>query len=182
MRKILKFPKLTVKNLCVIAMLMAVTTILAISFTFRIGEQIKIPLKFISVFIASVCFGPWIGGLCGAVGDIFNILLVPSGPFLPHLTILEFLSGFIYGILFYNQKTEGLGYILRCILCAAAMFLLDIFLTTLVLIQAGIFPSLTVALPIRLPAGIIKLILQLIVLIPGCKYLNILTKLGGKNK
>lgn len=174
MGKIFKFEKLTLKELCAVSMLMAITAILAIYCTFRIGNQIKIPLKFISVFIAAFFFGPWIGGLCGAVGDILNILLVPVGTPLPALTLLEFVSGFIFGALFYRQKSSGTGYILRCIICALLQFIIDMFLTPAVLIHAGIFPSFAVAFPIRLPAGIIKAALCLIVLIGGCGYLKLL--------
>ncbi len=176
MRKIFAFPKLNLKDLCAVSMFIAITTILAVYCTFRIGNQIKIPLKFISVFVASVFYGPWIGGLCGAVGDIFNILLVPSGAPLPLLTVLEFLSGFVYGTLFFRQKTTGAGYIIRCIICAILMFVIDMLLSSSVLVGAGIFPSFKIAFPIRLPAGIIKTVLQLGVLISGGGILTLLKR------
>lgn len=175
MGKIFRLQKLTLKELCAVSMLMALTAILAIYCTFRIGNQIKIPLKFISVFIAAFFFGPWIGGLCGAVGDILNILLVPVGTPLPALTLLEFVSGFIFGALFYRQKPSGAGYILRCIICTVLQFIIDMFLTSAVLIHAGIFPSFAVAFPVRLPAGIIKAILHMAVLTGGCAYLKLLS-------
>ena len=174
MGKIFKFQKLTLKELCAVSMLMAITAILAIYCTFRIGNQIKIPLKFISVFITGFFFGPWIGGLCGAVGDILNILLVPVGTPLPALTLLEFVSGFIYGAFFYRQKISGIGYVLRCIICAILQFIIDMFLSSWVLVHAGIFPSFSVAFPIRLTAGIIKFSLCFAVLLGGCGYLKLL--------
>lgn len=181
MRKMFSFPKLKLKDFCLIAMLMAITTILAIYFTFRIGDQIKIPLKFISVFLTAYMFGPWIGGLCGAVGDIFNAFLAPVGPFMPQITALEFLCGFVYGILFFNREAKGAGYFARCLICAILMFVIDMGLSTMILISVGIFPSFAVAFPIRLPAGIIKFIMQLLVLISGRTYLGRLTKLWRKS-
>ena len=174
MGKIFKLQKLSLKELCAVSMLMAITAILAIYCTFRIGNQIKIPLKFISVFIAGFFFGPWIGGLCGAVGDILNILLVPVGTPLPALTVLEFVSGFIYGALFYRQKAFGAGYVIRCTICALLQFSIDMFLSSAVLIHAGIFPSFAIAFPVRLPAGIIKAALCFAVLLGGCGYLKLL--------
>ena len=143
-------------------MLVAITAILAIFCTFRIGDAIKIPLKFISVFVASALFGPWLGGLCGALGDLINVFLVPSGAPLPLLTVLEFFVGFVYGVFFYNRTQNSKSYIFRCILCAVIIFLSDIFLSTAVLLGAGYFPDFMSAIIIRLPAGIIKAIIQLV--------------------
>ncbi len=177
MKKFFGFPKLTVYNLCAIAMLMAITTILAVFCTFRIGDLIKIPFKFISVFLAGAFFGPWVGGLCGAVGDILNVLLAPSGAILPGLTILEFLVGFIYGTLFYEQREKNKAYNIKCIICGLLMFLIDMFLSTAVLLKAGYFPSFNVAFSLRLPAGIIKAVIQTVFFLLSFKYLEKLRKI-----
>ena len=178
MKKIFKFPHLSPRDLCAAAMLMAITAILAIYCTFRIGNTIKIPIKFISVFISAVLFGPWIGGLCGAVGDILNAVLMPVGPFLPQLTCLEFLSGFVFGVFFYNRKTRGVSYILRALGAAAAMFLIDMLLSTAVLVNAGYFPSFKTAFVFRIWAGVIKAGLQLAFILVSSSYLELLIKHG----
>ncbi len=176
MKKFFGFPHLRVSDICAIAMLMALTAILAIFCTFRIGDLVKIPFKFISVFIAGVFFGPWIGGLCGAVGDILNVILVPSGAPIPALTLLEFLVGFVCGTLFYNQQVKNKTYIVKCFICAIIMFLIDMLLTTLVLLSVGYFPNFAVAFSLRLPAGIIKAVIQLVFFLFGYQYIEILRK------
>ncbi len=177
MKKFFGFPKLTVYNLCAIAMLMAITTILAVFCTFRLGDLVKIPFKFIAVFVAGVIFGPWVGGLCGAVGDILNVLLVPSGAPIPALTVLEFLIGFIYGALFYRPSEKRKIYFIKCIICAVLMFLIDMFLSTAVLLEAGYFPTFAVAFSLRLPAGIIKAVIQTVFFLLSFKYLEKLRKI-----
>ena len=179
MKNIFKFPKFTVYKLCALSMLVAITAILAIFCTFRVGEAIKIPMKFISVFVASALFGPWLGGLCGALGDLINVFLVPSGAPLPLLTVLEFFVGFVYGVFFYNRTQNSKSYIFRSILCAVIIFLSDIFLSTAVLLGAGYFPDFTSAIIIRLPAGIIKAIIQLVFFIFSNRFITMLKRVGG---
>lgn len=179
MKKLFSFPVLSAKNICSIAMLMAVTAILAIFCTFRIGDFIKIPLKFISVFISAALYGPWFGGLCGAVGDILNLLLVPSGAPLPALTFLEFLVGFVYGVFFFNHTNKTNTHLLRCVICAVAVFLIDIFLSTAVLLKAGYFPSFISALYLRLPAGIIKALIQFLFFLFSSRFVESLRRFGG---
>ena len=180
MKKIFKIPHMSVKDMCTAALLLAITVVLAIFGTFRIGNAIKIPIKFISVFISAYLFGPWIGGFCGGMGDILNALIVPVGAWLPQLTALEFLSGFIYGALFYSRKSRGAGYILRVVVCTVLLFLSDMLLTTAVLVQAGYFPSFEAAFSVRIAAGIIKAVLQLAVLSSGCGYLTLFKRIGRK--
>jgi len=79
---------LKTKKLCRLGLLTAITVILAMFFTFRIGTMIKIPLKFVSVFITGVFFGPIWGGVVGALGDFFNAVLMPVGAYIPLLTLI----------------------------------------------------------------------------------------------
>lgn len=176
MRKIFRFPKLDLRKMCALAMLLAVTAILAIFGTFRIGNAIKIPTKFISVFVAAYFFGPWLGGFCGAAGDILNSLLVPVGAPLPALWAIEFLSGFLYGALFYKRRISGKGYVFRCFIAAVLLGAVDMLLVTAVLVSAGYFPSFAVAFYIRLAAGVFKAVLFFVVALFGCKYLKPLAR------
>ena len=103
MKKISYKLKLSVKDLCFLAMLTAITVILALFATIRIGNMIKIPLKFISVFITGVFFGPVWAGVSAAIGDLMNSLLMPVGPFMPQIMMVEFLNGFAFGLFMYNS-------------------------------------------------------------------------------
>ena len=158
------FPKLTPKDVATLGLLVAITALLAIFCTVRVGTLVKIPFKFISVFIAAVLFGPIYGGLCGAIGDLLNATLAPVGALLPQLTALEFLSGFAYGIFFLKRDLSSKEYLVRTILCGVVQFLIDMFLTSAVLTSVGYFPSFVVAFATRLPAGAVKFALQVILI------------------
>ncbi len=176
-KKVLGLEKLTVKKLCVLAMLTALTAILAIYGTFRVGNYIKIPTKFISVFITGAVFGPVWGGVVGALGDILNSFLMPVGPWLPQITAVEFLCGFLFGLFFY--KGEG-KYLLRTVLCALVLTAIDLVLMSLLLTQVGYFPSFTAAVTIRFAASAIKFALYILVCLLLKKYLASFERLMNK--
>ena len=155
-----RIERFNTKSICMVAMLITVTAVLSIYGTFRIGETIKIPTKFCSVFVSSALFGPWIGALVGATGDILNVFLAPTAPWIPLLTLGEFLCGFLYGLFFYNLPTDGPRFPVRALFCGVVLFVVDMFYTTFVLESAGYFPSFWVAFVFRLGAGIIKFTLQ----------------------
>lgn len=168
--------RLSVKELCELALLTAITTLLAIYATFRIGNSVKIPLKFISVFATGALFGPVFAGLTGFLGDLLNALLVPVGAYLPQLGFVEFVSGFIYGLFFYKRYNFSRFYVVRLILCVIAQALLDIFVTTYFLTAAGYFPTFIAAIPIRLPATLVKMLVQSVVIFAGASYLPVFAK------
>ena len=172
------FPRLSVKDICVLGLLVAITALLSIFCTFRIGSVVKIPLKFISVFVTGALYGPVFSGLIAAAGDLLNCLLAPSGPIIPQITLIEFLSGFVYGLFFFKTNLSKRSYIIRTILCVLVQFLIDMFLTTaLFSLWLGWYPSFAVAFGARIAAGIIKPILQAAVLAVSRGYIERLRQL-----
>lgn len=178
MKRLLVPQKLNVRQLCALALLTAITVVLAVFCTIRVGAAIKIPLKFISVFLTAVIFGPWYAGLSAALGDILNLLLAPSGAPLPLLTLLEFVNGFIFGLFFYTNTQKS--YFLRTLISTFLLFLCDMFLTTAVLNHAGYFPTFWVGFSTRIIAGIIKWALQFAVLLLFKKHAPRLKKIMQK--
>ena len=168
MKEFLGLKKITVKNLCTLAMLTSLTVLLAIFCTFRIGDTIKIPLKFITVFITAFSFGPVWAGVVGALGDILNSILVPVGPLLPQITIIEFLYGFIWGLFFYRNSDKY--YTVKTIICSVILTLIDLFAVSYILMSVGYFPSFTVAFTIRLPASVIKSVLYIVTILVFKKF------------
>lgn len=177
-KKVLGLEKLTVKKLCVLAMLTALTAVLAIYCTFRIGTLIKIPLKFITVFISAALFGPVWGGVVALLGDILNAVLMPVGAFLPQVSAVEFLYGFIFGLFFYKKFTKD--YVRNTVLCALVLTLIDLFLMSYLLTGVGIFPSFTAAVVTRFAASAIKFALYILVCLVLKKYLTSFERLMNK--
>lgn len=172
------FPPLTSKNLCTLGLLTAITALLSIFCTFRIGTVVKIPLKFISVFVTGSFFGPIFAGLNALIGDILNCLLAPSGPFIPQITFIEFISGTVYGFFFFKQDLSKKSYIIRTALCVLVQFAIDMGLTTALFSYGlGWYPSFMAAFAARISAGVIKPLIQASVLLASRKYIDRLRQL-----
>ena len=151
------------------AILIAITVILSIFATFRVGNQIKVPLKFITVFLCGALYGPLAGGFVGAAADIINALLVPVGPILPQITAIEFVYGFTYGMFFFNAES-GKSYYIRVFMCAALHFIISMVLTSRVLVSVGYFASFKAAFIIRLPAAVLLFAVHVITMIVLKKF------------
>ena len=160
-------------------MFASITAILAIFATFRIGNQIKIPLKFISIFMTGAIFGPFSAGIVAAIGDILNAVLVPVGPIMPQITAVEFLCGFIWGTMFFKAK-ENSFYYLRSAICALLQFAVSITLMSWILTGIGYFSSFSAAVIIRMPAALATFVLHMLVCIAGRKLIFRLKKFISK--
>ncbi len=157
------FPKLKTRDISLLGLLIAITVLLAVYCTFRIGTIVKIPLKFISVFLTAALYGPFYGGMVAAIGDILNCLLAPVGPFVPQITVMEFVSGFAFGLFFYLSKAK---YLTNVILCAVSQFFIAIVLNTaMYTFYLKWFPDFVTAFWTRLPASVIQLVLQLVLML-----------------
>ncbi len=155
--------RFSTRKLCLLAVFTAITVILAIYATFRIGNQIKIPLKFITVFMTGAIFGAIPAGIVAALADILNAVLVPVGPWLPQITAVEFLYGVIYGAFFY-KAADNKFYYLRTLLCCLIQFGVSITLMSKILTDVGYFSSFYAALIIRMPAAIVTFLMHMAVL------------------
>ena len=115
--------------MCTIGLLIAVTFVLSyISGYIRIGNISKLTISFISVFVTAYLFGPITGGGVAAAADIISFLVNPTGAFLPQLTLIEFLYGFLYGVFFYRLSDKY--YVLKIIIIAIVQNIINMLLKT----------------------------------------------------
>ena len=94
--------KLNPRSIAYYALLIALNVILTRVGSFRIGgggvELVRIGFGGFPVIFAGIIFGPFAGGIVGAIGDIVGMLINPMGEFLPHFTLNAALLGIIPGI------------------------------------------------------------------------------------
>lgn len=155
-----------IKQMCVIGMLIALTVVLGMYCTIRIGAGIKISLKFVSVYILSAFFGPFWGGISCVVSDILAYFVNPVAAFLPQITFSEFLYGFTDGIFYYRRKGFGKNMILRIILCVMIeTVFINIFLTSYFLTSVMGLGYKELIL-MRLPAAFLTMAMKICLLIP----------------
>ena len=155
--------KISTKKLCLLAIFTAITVILGVYATFRIGNQIKIPTKFISVFITGTIFGPLASGCVAAIADVLNSVLMPVGPPLPQITAVEFICGVIYGLCFYKVKNNK-AYYIRASVCALLQFIIGMTVMSKILADVGYFASFQSACAIRVIPAVISFVIQIAVM------------------
>lgn len=155
--------KLNARKLCVLGMLAALTVVLGFFATWRIGASIKISLKFSSVYVSAVLFGPWIGGFVGAASDIASFIANPVAGFIPLITAAEFVIGAIYGFFFRNVVFDT-PKIPRTVICCAvqAIFADALFKTFALSVSFG--SDFSAMLLSRLPAVGINFVIQAIII------------------
>ncbi len=163
-----------VKDLCVLALLIAITVLLGIYCTFRFGSGIKISFKFISVFVTAALFGPLWGGAVGAIADVITFLISPvGGVFLPQITMVEFLYGFTFGLFFYNMNSwQNVRTILKVIICV----IFQIIVLNLGLTSYFLMPIMNISFKalvgMRSVTALITMAAELVLLSFLCRYIS----------
>ena len=160
--------KITTKDICIIAMLIAVTAVLGfVSGKLRIGTFSKFSFNFISVYFTAVLFGPVVAGLVGIAGDFISS--IGTGPYIGVIGLIEFIYGFIFGMLFYERNLNTEKHRMFIVKSLAATLIIagvDIFAKSYVLMNMGFAPNpLGAAMMMRLPMIIVMTIIRFTVLV-----------------
>ena len=91
------------RALTLLAMLTALDAVLGL-FTIPIGDYIRIGFGYLPIAVAGYYFGPIPGMMMGAVADVLQYLIKPSGAYFPGYTLSAMMVGFIFGVFLYRQK------------------------------------------------------------------------------
>lgn len=179
MKNFFYLKKLSTRELCTLSLLLAISVILGMFFTFRPTPAIKIPTKFFPIALSSMLFGPFWGGLIGFLADIISYFFNQSaGAILPQITFVEFLYGFTYGLFLRHAAKSCKGYLKGIICVLFQIVFIHILLTTYFLVPIFKTPFIPLLIS-RLPAAGINTILQLIGIIFIIKHSNTFRKLSG---
>ncbi|MBO5452640.1 MAG: folate family ECF transporter S component [Clostridia bacterium] len=161
--------KITTKELCLIAMFIALTVILGyVSGFLRVGNISKISVSFVSVYLAAAAFGPWIGGFVAAMADFISFLANPTGMYLWQLTVVEFIFGFLFGVFFSRKKQIRIPYLnlnVKILIYSVIQFAINMVIKTLILQSVGfVSADFYVAFIQRLPGCMVAFVLNFVVL------------------
>lgn len=95
-------PKLSVKNMVYLAMLMAMQLVLA---RFSVGNSfLRISPSFIATILMGYYLGPWLTAVGAALDDQITVLLIQPGADFFGFTVSAAVGGIIYGMFFHNKK------------------------------------------------------------------------------
>lgn len=124
----------SVNSLATTGLLIAMRTVLAVFLSFPITPTLRISVSFLANVIIGVLYGPVVGFVSGAVGDLIQFVIKPTGAFFPGWTLSAALSGLIFGLFFYKRfpkKVFDIKYMILCVLALTAeMVLINLLLGT----------------------------------------------------
>ncbi len=138
----------------------------------------KIPMKFITVFVVGVLYGPFSAGSVAAIADLIEAAKMGINPL---ITAVEFLCGFIFGACFYKAK-DNKRYYLRVLVCAFLQFLIAFFVMSNILAAMGIYAGFWAAVWMRLLQMIILFVLHTAVMFGGRRLVFSLKKFVSEGK
>jgi ECF transporter S component (folate family) len=172
--------RISTKKICTLGLLTAITVILGVFATFRIGNLMKIPMKFVTVFIVGALYGPFSARSVAAIADLIEASKMGINLL---ITAVEFLCGFVFGACFYKAK-DGKRYYLRVLVCAFLQFLIAFFIMSNILAAMGIYAGFWAAVWMRLPQMIILFVLHTGVMCGGRRLIfqlrNFISKERGQ--
>lgn len=85
-----------------VAMFVALNVILNY-FNIMIGNTLRIGISFLPIAVCGMLYGPVIGGIAGALGDVVGFITKPIGYYFVGFTISAFVVGFLFGLLLYRK-------------------------------------------------------------------------------
>lgn len=135
-------------------------------------QLLVISTSFIPIMMSAIWLGPKYSTLIAALGDLIGAILFPFGTYFPGFTISAAISGWIYGMILYQQPVEDDAhivptkwkFILRLTISSLLVLgVVNIFITSAwlhILYQKAYFAILTT----RVLAQVIMLPIQIIVI------------------
>lgn len=79
-------------------------------------DIIRVSFGFVPQSYAAMFFGPLIGGIGSALGDVIGMIVAPKGTYFPGFTVSALLTGMIYGF-FLHKKPKTVLRITLAVLC-----------------------------------------------------------------
>lgn len=160
-----------IRVLTVLSVLVSFNVILSF-FSIKLGIVI-ITFNFIIKSIIGYLYGPFISAFFGGLSDFITFIVRPTGVYNFFFTFTAIVSGFIYGLFFYNKKINLKNIIFASLIQSVVC---SLFLNTLGL---KIFYSNSILA--ILPARILKVIILLpIEVILTYIFLNKISKINKK--
>ena len=95
------------KQLCALALLIAVGVVLGRLVPVLSVWNTKIEFSFVAVMLAACIAGPIGGMVAGALIDFIGAILLPTGPYFPGFTATAALTGLVFGLLLYKKCNLG---------------------------------------------------------------------------
>ncbi len=103
--KVLKNPKAIV----ITGMLLALHLVLALALTLPLTDSLRISVAFITNVVTGYLYGPWMAMITGALGDVLQLMIKPTGAWFFGWTLNAALGGLLYGMFFYRKAPKEMN-------------------------------------------------------------------------
>jgi Protein of unknown function (DUF1393). len=149
--------KMTLKNLVIIAMLMALEIVLA-RFCSIGTPTIRIGFGFVPMALCGMLFGPLWTGACYGIADLLGAALFSIGVN-PLIVIARVCSGIIFGLFLHRENLKFFPIMVLTTLCDQIICSLGITTYALATIYGNTYIAMMI---IRLPQVCIMIVVQLV--------------------
>lgn len=155
-------PKLSIKQLTLLALLLSVNIFLQGPFLkLDFAGVTQFGFSFIPSALTGVIFGPIYGFVIGGVADLVSFFVFPSGyPFFPGYTLSAALGPLLYGLFLY-KKPLTLPRIFTVVLFITVFINIGLGTLWVSMLQGKAFLAL---LPVRITKNVVSLIINTVVL------------------
>ena len=166
--------KVSVRELCQIAMLIALTFVFERLIPIISMPTLRITLAFIPMMACGMFFGPIWGAVAFGAADVLGWPIMGLTP-IPEILISRIVNGFLFGLILYREKVELWPHSVLCafatqIICGAG-------LTTFGLARVFGNPYIPMLIS-RIPQYLIFIVLQIAVFPPLVRLRDTLRKAG----
>lgn len=162
--------KITLTDITVSAVMLALAVILSRVLYLPIGKSIKISLTFVPIAVAARRH-PVFGITVAVLEDIIGAYVFPTGPYFWGFTLTAFVNGLVISLVMQRDLRGKYGYIKATVAAVAYQVLGGIPLNTLWLCRVYNLPF-TPTLYARLITAAIMIALEIIVLPPVLKVVD----------
>lgn len=94
----------SLRNVVFCGVMGAMSIVLSFVGTIRLGPYMKIGISKIPNLMVDCLFGPFVGGIFGAVMDTLKFVVNPDGNFFPGFALSAAVAAVIYGCFWYRKK------------------------------------------------------------------------------
>ena len=114
-----------VKTMVFVALMVAAEIVLSRMLSISTAT-LKIGFGFLPIAVTAMLYGPFWAAGAAALADFLGAVLLPIGPYFPGFTLTALLTGAIFGLFLYQQRSG-----VRVLLAAVSVNLLSLLLNTL---------------------------------------------------
>lgn len=100
------------RSLTGLSMCLALGIVLSLIGSIQLSPTMKLSLKFLALAVTGMLYGPIGSSLAGIIIDLLVFVIHPTGPYFPGFTLTSMLSGTLFGLFLYKNKTSLLRLIL----------------------------------------------------------------------